>query len=39
MVPAIADMLKTAGHDFEAVERRARTRDFRSIDLKANALG
>jgi Zn-dependent M28 family amino/carboxypeptidase len=33
--PLFADMMKQAGHDFEAVKRQARTRDFRPIDLKA----
>ena len=30
-----ADMLKRAGHDFEAVKRQARTRTFKPIDMKA----
>ena len=34
--PLFADMLKRAGHDFEAVKRQARTRAFKPIDLKAN---
>jgi Zn-dependent M28 family amino/carboxypeptidase len=33
--PLFADMMKQAGHDFEAVKRQARTREFRPIDLKA----
>ena len=33
--PLFADLLKAAGHDFETVKRRARTKAFRPIDLKA----
>ena len=33
--PVFADVLRGAGHDFEAVKRQARTRDFKPIDLKA----
>jgi Zn-dependent M28 family amino/carboxypeptidase len=33
--PVAAELLKRAGHDFEAVKRRARTAAFRPIDLKA----
>ena len=33
--PLFAEMLKQAGHDFEAVKRQARTKAFRPIDLKA----
>ena len=33
--PVFADMLKKAGHDFDAVKRQARTRAFRPIELKA----
>ncbi|HEU4956987.1 MAG TPA: M28 family metallopeptidase [Sphingomicrobium sp.] len=33
--PVFADLLKKAGHDFDAVKKQARTRDFRPIDLKA----
>jgi Zn-dependent M28 family amino/carboxypeptidase len=33
--PVAADLLKRAGHDFEAVKRQARTTGFRPIDLKA----
>ena len=32
---AAADLLRRAGHDFEAVKRRARTADFRPIELGA----
>ena len=33
--PLFADLLKAAGHDFDSVKRRARTKSFRPIDLKA----
>ena len=33
--PLFAEMMKQAGHDFEAVKRQARTKAFRPIDLKA----
>ena len=33
--PVAAELLKAAGHDFEAVKRQARTAAFRPIDLKA----
>ncbi len=33
--PLFAEMMKQAGHDFDAVKRQARTREFRPIDLKA----
>jgi len=32
--PLFAEMLRAAGHDFDAVKRQARTRAFRPIDLK-----
>ncbi|HET7709437.1 MAG TPA: M28 family peptidase [Sphingomicrobium sp.] len=34
--PVFAGLLKRAGHDFEAVKRLARTKEFRPIDLKAS---
>ncbi len=33
--PVFAELLKKAGHDFDAVKKQARTRAFRPIDLKA----
>ena len=33
--PVAAELLRAAGHDFEAVKRAARTPEFRPIDLKA----
>ena len=37
--PLFADMMKQAGHDFEAVKRQARTPRVRPIDLKATLVG